>query len=164
MKKGEEEFLRTDLNQLVTEVLEFIRGEFVMRNVGVKTSLSPDLPQVDCDRVQLQQLVLNLISNACEAMQDRGGEKALSIATVHGADDTVHVIVTDSGPGIPPDQLERIFEPFVTTKEQGLGLGLAICRKIARAHRGTLVADSHYGDGATFRLVLPRATLDSDAA
>jgi len=163
MKKGEEEFLRTDLNQLATEVLEFIRGEFVMRNVAVKTSLSPDLPQVDGDRVQLQQLVLNLISNACEAMQDRGGENTLSIATAHESDDTVHVIVTDSGPGIPPDQLERIFEPFVTTKEQGLGLGLAICRKIARAHRGTLVADSHYGDGASFRLVLPpAASIDSE--
>jgi PAS domain S-box-containing protein len=165
MKKGEEEFLPTDLNQLVTDVLEFIRGEFVMRNVAVRASLWPDLPQVDCDRVQLQQLVLNLISNACEAMQDHGGEKTLSIATVHQSDDTVQVVVTDSGPGIPPDQLERIFEPFVTTKEQGLGLGLAICRKIARAHRGSLVADSHYGDGASFRLVLPRtSTPDSDAS
>jgi C4-dicarboxylate-specific signal transduction histidine kinase len=148
MKKGEEEFAPVDLNQLVLEVLEFVRGEFVMRNVEVRPSLSPDLPQVDGNRVQLQQLILNLVSNACEAMHGSArSEKRLDITTVHGADDSVQVIVTDTGPGIETDQLDRIFDPFVTTKEHGLGLGLAICRKIARAHRGTLVADHRHDSG-----------------
>jgi C4-dicarboxylate-specific signal transduction histidine kinase len=136
MKKGEEEVAPVDLNQLVLEVLEFVHGEFVMRNVEVRPSLSSDLPQVDGNRVQLQQLILNLESNACEAMHGAAGsEKRLSITTVHGADDTVQLIVTDTGHCIAADEFERIFGPFVTTKEHGLGLGLAICRKIARAPR-----------------------------
>jgi len=101
--------------------------------------------------------VLNLLSNAYEAMKDAPGTKNMSVTTVYGYDETVQLVVGDTGPGIPAVQLERIFEPFFTTKENGLGLGLAICRKIARAHGGTLLADSREGEGALFRLVLPRA-------
>jgi len=160
MKKGtrsEEEYTRIDLNQLTTEVLQFVHGEFVTRDVDVTASFWPDLPQVLGDRVQLQQLVLNLVSNAYEAMKDETGTKTISVTTVYGYDETVQLVIGDTGLGIPPGQLERIFEPFFTTKENGLGLGLAICRKIARAHGGTLLADSREGEGAIFRLVLPRA-------
>jgi C4-dicarboxylate-specific signal transduction histidine kinase len=157
MKKGEEEFVRIDLNQLVREVLDFVHGEFVTRNVEVASSFSPDLPPVLGDRVQLQQLLLNLVSNACEAMRDHERpQKKLSFTTFRAHDGSVQVVVTDTGPGIASDQLDRIFDPFFTTKESGLGLGLTICRKIAGGHGGTLVADDH-GHGARLRLVLPPA-------
>lgn len=158
MKKGEEEFVRLDLNQMVKDVLDFVHGEFAMRSVDVTASFSPDLPQVSGDRVQLQQLVLNLISNACEAMQNQDrSSRLLSITTVQGADDSIQLVVSDTGPGIRDEKLDRVFEPFFTTKENGLGLGLPICRKIARAHGGTLSAENRGGGGATLRLVLPPA-------
>jgi two-component system sensor kinase FixL len=164
MKKGEEEFVRLDLNQLVKDVLDFVHGEFAMRSVDVTASFSPDLPQVSGDRVQLQQLVLNLISNACEAMQNQDrSSRLLSITTVHGADDTIQLVVSDTGPGIREEKLDRVFEPFFTTKENGLGLGLPICRKIARGHGGALTAENRGGEGATLRLVLPPAERAADA-
>jgi PAS domain S-box-containing protein len=157
MKKGDEEFVRIDLNQLVKDVLDFAHGEFVTRNVQVCASFSPDLPQINGDAVQLRQLVLNLVSNACEAMQQQERrERQLGVTTLHGRDGVL-LVVTDTGPGIAADKLDRIFEPFFTTKENGLGLGLSICRKIARAHGGTLVAEDRNGDGANLRLVLPPA-------
>ena len=147
MKKGEEEFGEVDINHLVADVLDFVRGEFLLRNVEVKTSYAPDLPRVLGDSVQLQQLVLNLVCNACEAMQTQpGSTKSLNINTLQAADGKVQVAVSDTGPGIPAERLERVFEPFFTTKESGLGLGLAICRRIATAHGGVLGADSRAGE------------------
>jgi len=146
------------MNQLVKEVLDFAHGEFVSRNLEVTSSFSPDLPQVNGDVVQLQQLVLNLVSNACEAMQaPQRRERRLSVTTLHAHDGRVLLVVSDTGPGVAQDRLERIFEPFFTTKENGLGLGLSICRRIAHAHGGTLVAEDRNGDGANLRLVLPPA-------
>ena len=110
------------------------------------------------------QIVLNLVSNAYEAMRHASPAKSIGVTTVHGYDDTVQLVVSDTGPGIPADRLEKIFDPFFTTKENGLGLGLSICRKIARAHGGTLLADSREGEGAIFRLVLPRADARERAA
>ena len=156
MKKGDEEFVQVDLNQLVRDVLDFVRGEFLVRMVELKTSYAPDLPQVRGDRVQLQQMLLNLVCNACEAMDAQSGVKLLEVSTSHGADDTVQVTVGDTGPGIPPDRLERVFEPFFTTKQSGIGMGLAICRRIATAHGGTLTVQSRPGEGASFRLALPQ--------
>ena len=156
MKKGEEEFASLDLNQLVSEVLDFAHGEFVTLGVAVTATLSRDLPLVQGDRVQLQQLVLNLMTNACEAMQAPGlTEKRLRVRTVHASDGRVEVVVSDTGPGIAAEQLQRIFEPFYTTKDSGLGLGLAICRTIARAHGGALTAESSAGHGASLHLSLP---------
>ncbi|HWP12176.1 MAG TPA: ATP-binding protein, partial [Ramlibacter sp.] len=156
MKRGAEEFVQVDLNHQVKEVLDFARGELLLRNVHVNANYSPELPQVRGDRVQLQQLVLNLVCNACDAME--GGSdrsKALRVTTMHGGGQTVQVLVSDTGPGIPSERLERVFEPFFTTKENGLGMGLAICRTIAAVHGGMLSAQSQPGQGATFRLVLP---------
>jgi len=156
MKKGSEEFMQVDLNQQVKEVLEFARGEFILRNVHVNANYSPDLPLVRGDRVQLQQLILNLVCNACEAMEGSSDQsKALRVTTMRGREETVQVMVSDTGPGIPPERLESVFEPFFTTKESGLGMGLPICRKIAAIHGGVLSAQSQQGQGATFRLVLP---------
>jgi len=157
MKKADEEFVRIELNHVVKDVLEFLHGEFVTRDVDVRASLSPDLPQVNGDRVQLQQLVLNLVSNACDAMRNAASaQRTLSITTMHAYDGSVQLVVNDTGPGIPANQLDHIFEPFFTTKESGLGLGLPISRRIARAHGGTLVAE-HRDVGAGFRLSLPPA-------
>jgi len=157
MKKGEEEFAQTDLNHLVQDVLDFIRGEFLLRGVEVKTSYGRDVPQVLGDSVQLQQLVLNLVCNACDAMQGQAGRCVLGVSTAQTADGSAQVTVTDTGPGIQPERLERVFEPFYTTKESGLGMGLAICRRIATAHGGVLTATSRPGQGAAFRLVVPPA-------
>jgi two-component system, LuxR family, sensor kinase FixL len=158
MKRGEEEFVRLDLNQLISEVLNLLHSEFVTRDIEVRASLSPDLPPVNGDRVQIHQLLLNLVSNACEAMKGQTlGAKRLNVTTIHGCDGTVQVVVSDTGLGIARDQLDRIFEPFFTTKENGLGLGLAISRKIARAHGGNLVAEYRDAAGATLRIVLPDA-------
>jgi PAS domain S-box-containing protein len=165
MKKGTEEFALIDLNQLVREVLEFVHGEFVTYDVEIASSLSAELPPVNGDRIQLQQLVLNLISNACEAMRHQQRlPRKLSVSTVQGFDDTVQLVVSDTGPGIPSDVIGRIFEPFFTTKETGLGLGLSISRTIAHAHHGSLIAQSHHGEtGATFRLLLPNARRSRNA-
>lgn len=158
MKKGEEEFQPVVLNHLVAEVLDFVRGEFLLRNVEVRTSYAPDLPLVNGDRVQLQQVILNLVFNACEAMQEQPRDtKVLSISTSPAANGGAQLLVTDTGPGIPADRLERVFEPFYSTKNHGMGMGLAICRSIVQAHGGLLTADSREGEGATFRLLLPRA-------
>ena len=134
-------------NAIVLEVLDFVHGEFVTRNVELNSSFTADLPRVNGDRVQLQQLVLNLVSNACEAMQNHeGARKKLDVSTLHGPNGAVQVIVSDTGPGIATDQAEKVFEPFFTTKDNGLGLGLAICRKIARAHGGSLAAEPHFAE------------------
>jgi C4-dicarboxylate-specific signal transduction histidine kinase len=156
MKKGSEEFVQVDLNHLVRDVLDFIRGEFLMRGVELRTSYGRDLPQVHGDPVQLQQLVLNLVVNACDAMQGQDTQRVLSVGTSQGADGSVQVTVGDNGPGIAPERAERIFEPFYTTKERGLGMGLAICRRIADAHGGVLSMQSRPGEGASFRLALPQ--------
>lgn len=157
MKKGDEEFAELDLNGLVPDVLDLVRGEFPLRGVEVRTRYAPGLPRIHGDPVQLQQVILNLVCNACEAMQacPPGQPRVLTLATAHREGRIVQVAVTDTGPGIPAARLERIFEPFFSTKENGLGLGLAICRRIAHTHGGFLTVQSPPGRGATFRLMLP---------
>jgi signal transduction histidine kinase len=147
----------------VRDVLEFIRGEFLMRGVELKTGYARDLPHVHGDSVQLQQLVLNLVVNACDAMQGDRKQRVLSVGTSQNAEGFVQVTVADTGGGIPAERLDRIFEPFYTTKESGLGMGLAICRRIATAHAGTLTAQSRPGEGAVFKLELPALVRSSRA-
>jgi len=158
MKKGEGEFVPIEVNHLVSDVLRLMHGEFVTRDIDVAVSLAPDLPQVFGDRVQIEQVLLNLVSNAYEAMEaQKGRHKSLSVATAHEHDGTVQIVVTDSGPGLPVDPPDKIFEPFFTTKGDGLGLGLSICRKIARAHGGSLTAENTEAGGARLRLTLVAA-------
>ena len=155
-KRGEEAFIATDLNGIARDALAFAHGAFVSGGVDLDTRLAPGLPQVSGDPVQLQQLLLNLISNACDAMQGQNvWRRKLSVATSRDEQGRVQIVVSDTGPGIAADQLERVFDPFFTTKVDGLGLGLPICRKIAQAHGGTLAAQSREGEGVSFRLVLP---------
>ena len=109
------------------------------------------------DRIQLQQVVLNLVLNACDAMSDtHAAKRHLALATAR-EDGFVQLVVSDRGVGIPEDQLEQVFEPFVTFRDQGLGLGLAISRSIVSAHRGSIRAENNVDGGATFRCFLPVA-------
>lgn len=163
MKRGEEEFAPVRLDTLVKEVLTLTHSELVMRNIMVRTAFPHELPSVIGDRVQLQQLLLNLVMNACDAMKTQA-HRVLTITAVHGPDGFVQVAVGDSGVGIAEERLEKIFEPFFTTKASGLGLGLAICRDIAEAHGGRLVAECRAGEGATFRLSVPERHHDAAQA
>jgi C4-dicarboxylate-specific signal transduction histidine kinase len=156
LKKGETQLLPVDINDVVEDVLDFAHGELVTHGVALSNRLGSGLPAVNGDRVQLQQLFLNLVTNACEAMSTRERSKrVLAISTVYDWDGTVGVAISDTGWGVPPERLERLFEPFYSTKDDGLGLGLAICRTIVAAHNGRLWAENNLGGGATFRVSLP---------
>jgi signal transduction histidine kinase len=118
--------------------------------------LTPDLPDIRGDRVQLQQVLLNLIMNACEAMfPNNGAERVLEIGTEPDGPGNLRIVVADRGPGIPAGLIDGIFEPFITTKAQGLGLGLSICRSIVAAHGGKMWATNNPECGASFYISLP---------
>jgi len=141
----------SQLNEVVTTTLQLLEPELENRGVHVKTKLGRELPLVPIDATQIQQVLLNLIKNAMQAMT-KGG--TLSLQTGEGADG-VWVSVADTGGGIPQDQLNRIFEPFYTTKKKGSGLGLMIVQRIVRAHNGRIDLESQVGRGTTFRIWLP---------
>ena len=156
-KRGESNRQLLDLNELAGEVLGLAHSDLLNRHVQVTTRLSADLPKIRGDSIQLQQVLLNLIVNACEAMAaNEPHDRALMIETTVVDHDTVGISVLDNGSGIPVDVVDQLFEPFVTTKQQGLGLGLTICRSIAIAHGGRLWAGNNADRGSAFRLVLPR--------
>jgi PAS domain S-box-containing protein len=154
LRKEPAEHKRIDAGDLVEDVVRLMRNDLLNRNVAVTLDLAAELPKVDGDRVQLQQVLLNLLVNACDAMDRGGGERLLTVTTRQEKGDVV-IAVCDQGPGIPPEQIELIFSPFVTSKTEGIGLGLAICRSIVAAHHGTLRASNNAGRGATFRVTLP---------
>ncbi|HSE43915.1 MAG TPA: PAS domain S-box protein, partial [Gemmatimonadales bacterium] len=159
LKKGELDPRPCDLNEVVTEVLQLMHSELMQRSVNIRTRLEPSLPLVLADRVQLQQVLLNLIVNACDAMSyEPRDERQLEILTAGVGQDSVKLSVIDQGIGIPDEKLEKVFSPFFTSKETGLGLGLAICRSIVAAHGGRLWADNSPVRGATFHLVLGPAS------
>jgi len=156
MHKGEAEFGIVDLNRLVADAVQFAHGVLVSGQVALRLDLASNLPQITGDRVQLEQLLLNLISNACDAMKHQEpAQRAIAVSTAQATDGSVQLLVTDTGPGVDITGLDLIFDPFYTTKKHGLGLGLAISRKIAQAHGGTLSLESSQGAGARFRLDLP---------
>jgi len=157
LRKEEVEHHALDVNDVVLEVLRLMRGDLVNRNVSVSTQLAAALPAVTGDRVQLQQVLINLVINGCDALEGEGArERQISVRT-RVAGDQVEVSVADSGKGIAADSLERVFQPFVTTKVHGMGLGLAVCRTIVTAHAGRIWAARNPGAGATFHFTLPAA-------
>jgi two-component system, sporulation sensor kinase E len=139
------------LNDVVSRTLKLLDPEIENRGLHVKTKLARGLPPAPLDPIQIQQVLVNLIKNAMQAMT-RGG--TLSLQTGEGADG-IWVSVTDTGGGIPQDQINRIFEPFYTTKKKGTGLGLMIVQRIVRAHNGRIDLESQVGRGTTFRIWLP---------
>jgi len=156
MKKGEPVKESLDINFVVEEILALTEGEAHDNEVVTRTELAAGLPPVAGDRVQLQQVVLNLIMNAIEAMsavKDR--TRILRIRTAQQSLDSVLVVVQDSGIGLDPAQLERIFDAFYTTKQGGMGIGLSVSRSIIEAHGGRIWAALNEGPGLTFRFDLP---------
>ena len=150
------------VNDVVHDVMRLINSDLLNRNVSVRLELAPELPAVSGDRVQLQQVLLNLVINACDAMDHVPKGRALAIVTRPSQDNQVEILVSDAGPGIPADDLERVFAPFVTSKAQGLGLGLAVCRTIIQAHRGVMQALNNPDAGATLRILLPVLPAESE--
>jgi C4-dicarboxylate-specific signal transduction histidine kinase len=145
-----------NLHDAIEEVIALVRGELAKNRVSVQTQLAEGLPPVHADRVQLQQVVLNLILNAIEAMISVDDEvRELVISTESSPSEGLLVAVGDSGAGVAPEDRERIFESFYTTKASGVGIGLSICRSIVEAHGGRLWADAHQPRGAVFRFTLP---------
>jgi signal transduction histidine kinase len=141
---------------VILEIIEITRGEAMKNGISVSTQLADRLPVVEADRVQLQQVVLNLIVNALDAMVAAEGPRELLISTGTVEAGGVLVAVQDSGPGLKAAMLERVFESFYTTKPNGLGMGLSICRSIIEAHGGRLWAGANRRRGTTFQFTLPR--------
>jgi C4-dicarboxylate-specific signal transduction histidine kinase len=145
-----------DLNAAILEVTVLTRSEAVKAGVTVGTQLAGELPRIQCDRVQLQQVTLNLIVNAIQSMRDvEDGKRELHISTVSIEPEGVCVAVRDTGHGLRPESLPRIFEPFYTTKPDGMGMGLSICRSIIEAHGGRLWATTCEPRGALFQFTIP---------
>jgi signal transduction histidine kinase len=158
LKKGALEYVPLNLNDVVDGVARLVRSDMVIRNVPMILDLTQDLPNVCGDRVQLQQVVLNMVLNGAEAMGEPDGRPhALVIRTSRAGAEAVGVAVEDSGTGIDAKDLDRLFEPLYTTKAEGLGMGLAIARTIVDAHGGRLRASNNAGGGATFQFTLPIA-------
>jgi signal transduction histidine kinase len=147
--------------EIVSEVARLVRNDAIIRNVSMSLELAPDLPRVCGDRVQLQQVVLNLVLNGLEAMREPGpGDRTLVIRTARDGAAAVAIAVQDSGIGIDEKDVDRMFQPLYTTKAEGLGMGLAIARSIVEAHGGRLGAANNIAGGATFRFTLPVDTED----
>ena len=147
---------RLDINEAIREVIELTRREAVKTGISMRTHLADGLPLIHGDRVQLQQVILNLVVNAVEAMSGvDAGARDLLISTGKVELDGVVVAVRDTGPGLAPATFGRLFDAFYTTKPSGLGMGLSICRSIIEAHGGRLWAEANEPRGAAFQFVMP---------
>jgi signal transduction histidine kinase len=144
-----------DLNATIRDVLALARSEVHRHGVVVETQLAADVPRIRGDRVQLQQVLLNLLMNAIEALSGGDGPRGVVVRAAPEATPGVRVAVCDSGPGLDPQRLDRLFDAFYTTKPQGLGLGLAISRRIIEAHGGRLWATANVPHGAVVQFTLP---------
>ena len=155
-KGGEQERTLLDVNGLISEILGFLRGELNSKRIFVRTELVETLPKLLADRVQLQQVLLNLIMNASEAMTSmpQGGRTLTIRSQVRGPDEVV-IQVEDSGPGIDAKHIDRIFDSLFTTKSSGMGMGLSICRSIIEAHNGRLSVSPGIDRGSVFQITLP---------
>jgi C4-dicarboxylate-specific signal transduction histidine kinase len=154
-KKAPAARTRLEINDVVTEAISLVQPEFRSRHISVRTDLQENLPAAMGDRVQITQVILNLVINGIEAISRLDtGPRALVIQTMRG-EDTVRVSVADSGPGLDPGTAARLFNPFFTTKTDGIGMGLSISKSIIEAHGGGLWAAANDPGGATFHFVLP---------
>jgi PAS domain S-box-containing protein len=150
------------INEVIREMVLLLRGEANEYAVSIRADLAADLPKITADRVQLQQVLMNLMLNGIEAMKETGG--VLTVKTGRGKSDQVLISVSDTGVGLPDWRADEIFNAFFTTKPQGSGMGLAISRSIVESHGGRLWATSHDGRGATFHFTLPTAVVEVSAA
>jgi signal transduction histidine kinase len=146
------------INAVVEELLPLLNADIRRRGVTLGRFLADGLPAVAIDRIQIQQVIMNLIVNGLDAMRDITDRPRLLRISTRREGDTVIVAVEDSAIGLDPANTERVFDRFFTTKAEGLGMGLAICRSIVESHGGRLVAKSNDGPGATFQFSLPIGT------
>jgi signal transduction histidine kinase len=163
LRKDESKLESLDLNELVESTLRLLHGEVVKREIKVETALAVDLPAAAGDPVQLQQVLLNLLVNAMDAVGSKTPPRRLISISTRANGRYVEVDITDSGNGIAADAQKRVFEPFFTTKEQGLGLGLSICATIVKAHKGNLSIQNNDHGGATAVLSVPSAPATNGA-
>jgi signal transduction histidine kinase len=148
-----------DLNEIIREMMLLLHSEATKFAVFVRTELAADLPQVMGDRVQLQQVLMNLMMNSVDAMRDVDGTRELAIESQRGEEGQVLISVSDTGVGLPPQQADKIFNAFFTTKTHGTGMGLRISRSIIESHGGRLWAADNSPRGARFQFTLPAATV-----
>lgn len=154
IEKGQSVHLPADLNDVVEEALGLALVGARIANVKVRRHFQKDMRPVSIDKIQIQQVVLNLVRNAIEAME--GGTLAeLTITTFAKGQGSVTVSVADTGPGLAPEVKEKLFSPFTTTKETGMGIGLSVCRSIIEAHKGKIWAEETESGGARFSFLLP---------
>jgi signal transduction histidine kinase len=145
-----------EINETVLEVIALIQNEMAKNGISVRTQLAEALPAIQGDRVQLQQVILNLLINAVEAMSGMSeGLRELLISTAKTDPEGMLVAVRDSGPGFAPESVDRLFESFYSTKPGGLGMGLSICRSIIEAHGGQISATTNVPQGAVFQFTIP---------
>jgi C4-dicarboxylate-specific signal transduction histidine kinase len=154
-KKGTSQREAVDVNEIIREIIALLRGEVMRYNIFIRTELATELPQITGDRVQLQQVVMNLIVNSIDAMKDVDGKREMTIKSQWAENEQVLVSVSDTGIGLPPQQAEEIFNAFFTTKPHGTGMGLRISRSIIESHGGRLWTTGAPGRGATFQFTLP---------
>jgi signal transduction histidine kinase len=150
------------INEVIGEMVRLLRGEANEHAVSIRTDLAADLPKITGDRVQLQQVLMNLMLNGIEAMKETGG--VLTVKTGRGEGGEVLISVSDTGVGLPAGRADEIFNAFFTMKPQGSGMGLAISKSIVESHGGRIWATSHDGRGATFHFTLPTAIVEASAA
>ena len=157
LKRGETQFRAMNVSRLLHDVLTLLHGDLAVRQIEVSTDIEDNLPDVLADPVQVQQVLLNVLMNAAEAMMSNAPEERRINVSAQVENGNVHFAVEDRGTGMAPEQLESVFDAFYTTKSNGLGLGLAICRSIVNAHGGRLWATNNKTKGATFHFTLPTA-------
>jgi signal transduction histidine kinase len=158
LKKATFEARDIDLNETVREVFDIVSVQAAARDITLNKELAPQVLRVSGDRIQLQQVILNLILNGMDATAGLpNGPRKISGRTSRAGDSVAEISISDSGPGIPSDKLAQVFDPFFTTKDQGMGMGLSIARTIVEAHGGRIWAENQDGGGAVFRLSLPLA-------
>jgi PAS domain S-box-containing protein len=151
-----------DANEIIREMIILLREKADLNSVSIRTEIDPGLPLVTADRIQLQQVLMNLMLNGIEAMKDAKGE--LAVTSTRTDDGQLLISVSDSGVGLPGGELDRIFEAYFTTKEQGTGMGLSISRRIIESHGGSLWASANPERGATFQFTLPTGVAASPAS
>jgi PAS domain S-box-containing protein len=146
-----------DVNEVIREMIALLQSEAMRSNISVRTQLAADLPQIRGDRLQLQQVTMNLIANSIDAMKDVDGPRELTIESQRTEEEQLQVSVSDTGIGLPPQEADKIFDPFFTTKPHGTGMGLRISSSIVESHGGHLWATANSGRGATFYFTMPTA-------
>ena len=162
VRKGDLELVALDLETIVRDVIMLIHSDAILHNVNIVLQIDPGLPKVYGDKVQLQQVMLNLLLNAFQAMKDCPvNDRQVTVRTELDGGHKLIVAVRDPGEGLKEDQLEKMFQPFYTTKNNGLGLGLAISRSIVEAHGGRLWAQNNSDRGATIMFTVPFGESDT---